>query len=144
MVAPMPNNEEILDLYRRANAELNAGRAREALALFDQVIAHRPGFAQAHAARGLALAATGLGEEAFAAVAQGVKLDPTGGLVWARSWGDRDHDQGRAVAVDDHGAAIVVGIFRFTLSIMAPAIESVRAEGDRIPKPDAFVVKLDR
>src|ERR1700761_5863059 len=78
MVAPMPNNEEILDLYRRANAELNAGRAREALALFDQVIAHRPGFAQAHAARGLALAATGLGEEAFAAVAQGVKLDPTG------------------------------------------------------------------
>lgn len=73
-----------------------------------------------------------------------VKLDPAGGLVWAQRWGDRDHDQARAVAIDDHGAALVAGIYRFTLDLVAPALESVRAEGDRIPKPDAFVVKLDR
>lgn len=73
-----------------------------------------------------------------------IKLDPSGGLVWARTWGDHDHDQGRAVAVDDKGAAIVVGIFRFTLALTSPPLESVRAEGDRIPKPDAFVIKLDR
>jgi len=73
-----------------------------------------------------------------------LKLDPNGGVVWARRWGDHDHDQGRAVAIDDKGAAIVVGIYRFTLDLVSPALESVRAEGDRIPKPDAFVVKLER
>jgi hypothetical protein len=73
-----------------------------------------------------------------------VKLDASGALIWAQSWGDHDHDQGRAVAVDDKGAAIVVGIYRFTLAVVSPALESVRAEGDRIPKPDAFVIKLDR
>jgi hypothetical protein len=73
-----------------------------------------------------------------------LKLDPSGGLVWAQRWGDRDHDQARAVAVDNKGAAIVVGIYRFTLGIVSPALESVRAEGDRIPKPDVFVIKLDR
>ncbi len=73
-----------------------------------------------------------------------LKLDAAGGLVWAQRWGDRDHDQGRGVAIDDQGAAIIVGIYRFTLDLLSPALESVRAEGDRIPKPDAFVIKLDR
>ena len=73
-----------------------------------------------------------------------VKLDAGGALVWAQSWGDRDHDQGRGIAIDDKGAAIVVGIYRFTLAVVSPVLESVRAEGDRIPKPDAFVIKLDR
>jgi hypothetical protein len=74
-----------------------------------------------------------------------LKLDPAGGLVWAQSWGDHDHDQGRGVAIDDKGAAIVVGIYRFTLGLGAlPALESVRAPDDRIPKPDTFVIKLDR
>ncbi|HEX2691962.1 MAG TPA: SBBP repeat-containing protein, partial [Kofleriaceae bacterium] len=73
-----------------------------------------------------------------------LKLDANGGLVWAQRWGDHDHDQGRGVAIDDKGAAIVVGIYRFTLAIVSPPLESVRADGDRIPKPDAFVVKLDR
>jgi hypothetical protein len=73
-----------------------------------------------------------------------LKLDAAGGLMWAQTWGDHDHDQGRAVAIDDKGAAIVVGIYRFTLGIVSPALESVRAEGDRIPKPDAFAIKLDR
>jgi len=73
-----------------------------------------------------------------------LKLDARGGLVWAQSFGDHDHDQGRGVAIDDSGAAIIVGIYRFTLGTVSPALESVRAEGDRLPKPDVFVIKLDR
>jgi hypothetical protein len=73
-----------------------------------------------------------------------VKLDPAGGVVWAQRWGDRDHDQARAIAIDGQGAARVAGIYRFTLDLVSPALESVRAEGDRIPKPDVFVVTLDR
>ncbi|HEX3759499.1 MAG TPA: hypothetical protein VHW23_12370 [Kofleriaceae bacterium] len=73
-----------------------------------------------------------------------LKLDPAGSVLWVRTWGDHDHDQGRAVAIDDKGAAIVVGIYRFTLALTSPPLESVRAEGDRVPKPDAFVIKLDR
>jgi len=71
-----------------------------------------------------------------------LKLDAGGAVVWAKRWGDRDHDQGRAVAVDAHGAAIVVGIFRFALDAVSPPLESVRAEADRIPKPDVFAIKL--
>ncbi len=73
-----------------------------------------------------------------------LKLDAKGGTIWAQSFGDKDHDQGRAVAIDDKGAAYVGGIYRFSMAAMSPALESVRAEGDRIPKPDTFVLKLDR
>ncbi len=71
-----------------------------------------------------------------------LKLDPKGALVWVKSWGDHDHDQGRAVAIDDKGGAVVVGLFRFQLALTTPPLESKRAEGDRIPKPDTFVVRL--
>ena len=75
-----------------------------------------------------------------------LKLDPAGGLVWAESWGDHDHDQGRGVAIDDKGASIVIGIYRFALTLpgVSPALESMRAPDDRIPKADTFVIKLDR
>lgn len=73
-----------------------------------------------------------------------VKLDPAGKVVWAQSWGDHDHDQGRAIATDDKGAIYVTGIFRFSLLLGPVHLESVRADGDRIPKPDVFVVKLAR
>ncbi len=73
-----------------------------------------------------------------------LKLDAKGGVVWSQSFGDKDHDQGRTIAVDDKGVSFVGGIFRFKLDVVSPAIDSIRAEGDRIPKPDTFVVKLDR
>jgi hypothetical protein len=77
-----------------------------------------------------------------------VKLDPKGNTVWAQAWGDHDHDQGRGVALDDKGDPVVVGLYRFTLALMEPALESKRDEKDPVlskaPKPDAFVVKLSR
>jgi hypothetical protein len=73
-----------------------------------------------------------------------LKLDPKGGTIWAQTFGDKDHDQGRVVAVDDKGAAYIAGIYRFQLSATTPPLQSVRAENDRIPKPDTFVLKLDR
>jgi hypothetical protein len=73
-----------------------------------------------------------------------LKLDAKGGVVWAQRFGDKDHDQGRAIAVDEKGAAYLAGIYRFKLDAVSPALESARTDGDRIPKPDTFVLKLDR
>lgn len=73
-----------------------------------------------------------------------LKLDVDGNVVWAQRFGDKDHDQGRCIAMDAKGAAHVGGIYRFTFDAVSPALESVRAENDRIPKPDSFVLVLDR
>jgi hypothetical protein len=73
-----------------------------------------------------------------------LKLDPRGALTWVQTWGDKDHDQGRAVAIDDKGAAHVIGLYRFQLALVEPALESVHADDDPTPKVDTFVVKLDR
>ncbi|HEY3803744.1 MAG TPA: SBBP repeat-containing protein [Kofleriaceae bacterium] len=77
-----------------------------------------------------------------------IKYDPKGQVVWVDTWGDHDHDQGRGVAMDKDGDAIVVGAFRFKLELVEPAIDSKRPENDPVlskaPKPDTFVVKLAR
>ena len=76
-----------------------------------------------------------------------LKLDVDGNVVWAQRFGDKDHDQGRCLAMDAKGLAYVSGIYRFRFDAgqpSVPALESVRAEDDRIPKPDSFVVVLDR
>jgi hypothetical protein len=85
-----------------------------------------------------ALASTG-NKDVFA-----LKLDASGGLVWAQNWGDKDHDQGRAVAIDGSGEIVVAGLYRFSLPLGSTPLESARAEGDRIPKADTFVVRLAR
>ncbi len=76
-----------------------------------------------------------------------LKLDPKGAIVWVDTWGDHDHDQGRAVALDKTGASYVTGIYRFKLALVDPPLDSHRpATGveSMAPKPDAFVVKLAR
>jgi hypothetical protein len=73
-----------------------------------------------------------------------LKLDAKGGTVWARNVGDHDHDKGRAVAIDAQGGALVIGTFRFSLGLVTPALESARAEGDRVPQPDTFLIRFDR
>jgi len=78
-----------------------------------------------------------------------LKLDPKGATVWAQTFGDHDHDQGRGVALDDKGNVLVAGIFRFKLALDGiPALDSKRDEANptlaKAPPPDAFVVKLAR
>ena len=73
-----------------------------------------------------------------------IKHDPNGNIVWEKTFGDKDHDQGRAVAIDAKGNAVVAGIFRFSLSAVSPALESVRDPDDRIPKPDVFLLRFAR
>ncbi len=71
------------------------------------------------------------------------KLTPAGELVWVQQLGDRDHDQARAVAVTADGDVVVAGIYRFTMALPTP-LQSTVAEGDRAPKPEAFVARLAR
>jgi len=77
-----------------------------------------------------------------------IKLDAKGKALWVQTFGDKDHDQGRAVAIDEAGNVVVSGLYRFKLSLVQPAIEQVRDTKDPIlakaPKPDVFVVKLAR
>jgi hypothetical protein len=76
------------------------------------------------------------------------KLDAKGQPVWVQTFGDKDHDQGRAVAIDAQGNAIVSGLYRFKLALVEPAIDQVIDMKDPVlskaPKPDVFVVKLAR
>jgi hypothetical protein len=73
-----------------------------------------------------------------------VKLGPQGETRWARQLGDHDHDKARTAAVDPQGGVVVIGSFRFTLDATTPPLESTRAENDRIPNPDTFVIRFDR
>jgi hypothetical protein len=74
-----------------------------------------------------------------------LKLDPNGAPIWVKTFGNKDHDQARAIALDGQGNPTVAGIFRFTLALPpAKAIESVRKPDDKAPKPDAFVARFKR
>ncbi len=77
-----------------------------------------------------------------------LKLDAKGNTTWVQTFGDKDHDQGRAIALDDKGAAYVTGLYRFKLALLDPPVEQVIDTKDPVlskaPKPDVFVVKLDR
>jgi hypothetical protein len=73
-----------------------------------------------------------------------VKLDHTGKLVWTQTWGDHDHDQGRAIAIGDKGDITVAGMYRFKLDVAGSGIESSHKPEDRAPKADAFVARLNR
>ncbi|NVB83825.1 MAG: hypothetical protein HOV81_35955 [Kofleriaceae bacterium] len=77
-----------------------------------------------------------------------MKLDAKGNTTWAQTFGDKDHDQGRALALDEKGAAYVTGLYRWKLSLLDPPVEQVIDTNDpvlsKVPKPDVFVVKLDR
>jgi hypothetical protein len=73
-----------------------------------------------------------------------IKHNADGNVEWVQTWGDKDHDQGRGVAIDPKGGIVVTGLYRFSLAAVTPALESVRIETDRIPKPDTFVLRLDR
>ncbi len=93
--------------------------------------------------RGAVSTKAGLNKDVFV-----IKLDAKGQAVWVQTFGDKDHDQGRAVALDKDGNAVVSGLYRFSLSLLTPPVEQVRDLKDPVlskaPKPDVFVVKLSR
>lgn len=72
-----------------------------------------------------------------------LKLDAAGRHVWSTSFGDRDHDQARALVLDREGRPVVAGIFRFDLKV-ASELHSVHAPGDKAPEPDLFVAAFER
>jgi len=77
-----------------------------------------------------------------------VKFDQKGQLVWQKTFGDKDHDQGRAIALDGKGNSYVTGLYRWKLALVDPPIQQQIAANDPVlskaPKPDVFVVKLER
>lgn len=72
------------------------------------------------------------------------KLDPKGAVLWVDAFGDHDHDQGRAVAIDADGNPVLAGVYRFKFDGVTPPLESVHKEDDKLPKPDVLVVGLAR
>ncbi|HEY5952129.1 MAG TPA: SBBP repeat-containing protein [Kofleriaceae bacterium] len=76
------------------------------------------------------------------------KLNAKGETVWVTTFGDKDHDQGRAIAVDAKGSVYVTGLYRFKLSLLDPPVEQKIDLNDPVlskaPKPDVFVIKLER
>jgi hypothetical protein len=73
-----------------------------------------------------------------------LKLDPKGAIVWLDTFGDHDHDQGRAIALDPDGDPVVTGVYRYKLDATTPPLDSVRAPDDKLPKTDVFVLGLSR
>ena len=72
-----------------------------------------------------------------------LRLSSTGATTWSRTFGDRDHDEGRAIALSPAGDRLVVaGLFRFTLELDGKPIESKRPTGVTIPMADVFVTSL--
>jgi hypothetical protein len=72
------------------------------------------------------------GNDAFVA-----KLDPSGNVLWARSFGGPGDDDGYGIALDATGAAYVAG--RFSNSVAFDSSHTLTSAGDT----DAFVLKLD-
>jgi hypothetical protein len=75
-----------------------------------------------------------------------MKLDVEGRHLWSTSFGDSDHDQARAVAIDPKGQPVVAGFYRFDLKLggAAAAVHSVHAPGEKAPEPDLFVAAFER
>ena len=69
-----------------------------------------------------------------------IKLDPTGGLIWGRSYGDGGQVQGTALAVDGQGNTYTGGTFSGTAD-MDPGVgvNTMTSNGGQ----DIFVHKLD-
>ena len=73
-----------------------------------------------------------------------IKFSPRGRLLWTRHFGGKDHDQGRALAIDSAGRIVVTGTFRFDVRFGETLLRSIRATGDRAPKGDVFVTRIGR
>ena len=73
------------------------------------------------------------------------KLDPTGKLLWAQSFGSADYDSGGAVAFDPAGDLVVAGTFSDSVNFATAAGGNAAAAATLTAGPifNAFVLKLD-
>ncbi len=71
-----------------------------------------------------------------------MKLGPDGKHLWSRRFGDKDHDRGRAVAVDPSGNIALGGIYRFSLDLGGSVLTSATKAGDKIAPADAFFARF--
>ncbi len=69
------------------------------------------------------------------------KLDPTGHLIWARSFGSADYDAADALAFDASGNLYATGLFSDTVNFATGPTPDALTAG---PVFDQFVLKLDR
>ncbi|WP_437614295.1 PE-PGRS family protein [Sorangium sp. So ce834] len=68
-----------------------------------------------------------------------VKLDPAGGHVWSKRFGDASDQYAIAVATDSSGNIVIAGEFEGTLNFGADPSTALVSAGER----DIFVAKLD-
>ncbi len=68
------------------------------------------------------------------------KLDPSGNLLWGRSFGSTDYDAGNGVAVDSSNNVEVIGTFSGSVNFSTGTQADSLTAG---PIFDAFVLKLD-
>jgi alpha-tubulin suppressor-like RCC1 family protein len=68
------------------------------------------------------------------------KIDSIGNFLWAKGFGSPQFDDGKGVAVDQHGAAYITGVFRNVLDFN-PASEQYNIAA--IGSDDAFLSKFD-
>jgi len=71
-----------------------------------------------------------------------LELSASGGHRWSKRFGDRDHDRGRAVAMDGSGNIVLAGIYRFTIDIDGTRLESVHDRGAKIAPSDALFARF--
>ena len=71
------------------------------------------------------------------------KLDPSGTLLWIRTFGGYDHDFVYDLAVDQAGNAIITGSFKGTITVGPSTYNSIIDPEENEPSYDIFVVKYD-
>ena len=71
------------------------------------------------------------------------KFDSNGGVVWARSLGSTDNDEGRGITTDNTGNVYVTGIYESTLYTTSTDSLLPFDENDGYTQPDIFIIKYD-
>jgi len=73
-----------------------------------------------------------------------LKLDPNGSHLWSKSFGNKESDTGRSVALYPDGSSVLVGTYRYPIALGGQALPYAKKEGGLIPYGDIFLVKLGR